>query len=68
MKPLASKLQCSLSIREHNVREIGLHFFSKRIALFLELNMTSKNVPKRVEVLFARKRTVSIFMIVSGLT
>jgi len=39
MKPFASKLQCSLSIREHNVREFGLHFFSKRIALFLELNV-----------------------------
>lgn len=41
MEPLASKFQCSLSIREHNVREIGLNFFSKRIALFLELNMIS---------------------------
>jgi hypothetical protein len=41
MKPLASKLQCSLSIRERKVREIGLHFFSERIALFLELNMIS---------------------------
>ena len=41
IKPPASKLHCSLSIREHNVREVGLHFFSKRMELFLELNMIS---------------------------